>query len=82
MGVRTNAPLAQFKTVLMQYSTPTYVGAQAEGPVHHLPGDIRVGEEVPAATAIKVEETELEEDKPGVTTAVFAQPCPTHCAAD
>ncbi|NXH14267.1 TRM1L protein, partial [Bucco capensis] len=30
MGVRTNAPLAQFKTVLMKYSTPTYGGGQAE----------------------------------------------------
>ncbi|NWR53849.1 TRM1L protein, partial [Bucorvus abyssinicus] len=30
MGVRTNAPLAQFKTVLMKYSTPTYTGGQAE----------------------------------------------------
>ncbi|XP_010130187.1 PREDICTED: TRMT1-like protein [Buceros rhinoceros silvestris] len=29
-GVRTNAPLAQFKTVLMKYSTPTYTGGQAE----------------------------------------------------
>ncbi|XP_018767564.3 TRMT1-like protein isoform X2 [Serinus canaria] len=61
MGVRTNAPLAQFKTVLMKYSTPTYVGAQAEGPVH-LPGEIQVGEEVPAAAVIKVEEAELAED--------------------
>lgn len=81
MGVRTNAPLAQFKTVLMQYSTPTYVGAQAEGPVH-LPGEIHVGEEVPAATAIKVEEAELADDKPGVTTAVFTQSYSTDCAAD
>lgn len=82
MGVRTNAPLAQFKTILMQYSTPTYVGAQAEGPVH-LPGEIHVGEEVPAATAVKVEEAELaDDDKPGVTTAVFTQSCSTHCAAD
>ncbi|NWY98056.1 TRM1L protein, partial [Loxia curvirostra] len=61
MGVRTNAPLAQFKTVLMKYSTPTYVGAQAEGPVH-LPGEIQVGEEVPAAAVVKVEEAELAED--------------------
>ncbi|XP_054021268.1 TRMT1-like protein isoform X1 [Dryobates pubescens] len=30
MGVRTNAPLAQFKTVLLKYSTPTYGGGQAE----------------------------------------------------
>ncbi|NXX39010.1 TRM1L protein, partial [Tricholaema leucomelas] len=30
MGVRTNAPLAQFKTVLLKYSTPTYGGGQVE----------------------------------------------------
>ncbi|NWU95426.1 TRM1L protein, partial [Upupa epops] len=30
MGVRTSAPLAQFKTVLMKYSTPTYTMGQAE----------------------------------------------------
>ncbi|NXS54509.1 TRM1L protein, partial [Brachypteracias leptosomus] len=30
MGVRTDAPLAQFKTVLMKYSAPTYTGGQAE----------------------------------------------------
>ncbi|NWW32653.1 TRM1L protein, partial [Panurus biarmicus] len=82
MGVRTNAPLAQFKTVLMKYSTPTYVGAQAEGPVH-LPGEMQVGEEVPAAPAVKVDEAEsAEDDESGVTAAVFAQPYPTHCAAD
>ncbi|NWU28421.1 TRM1L protein, partial [Dyaphorophyia castanea] len=82
MGVRTNAPLAQFKTVLMKYSTPTYVGAQAEGPVH-LPGEIQVGEEVPAAAEIKEEEAELAEDgKSGVVAAVFTQSYPTHCAAD
>ncbi|NXE38139.1 TRM1L protein, partial [Ptilorrhoa leucosticta] len=82
MGVRTNAPLAQFKTVLMKYSTPTYVGAQAEGPVH-LPGEIQVGEELPAAAEVKVEEAELTEDgKSGVAAAVFTQSYPTHCAAD
>ncbi|NWW02192.1 TRM1L protein, partial [Oreocharis arfaki] len=71
MGVRTNAPLVQFKTVLMKYSTPTYVGAQAEGPVH-LPGEIQVGEEVTAALEVKVEEAELaEDDKSGVAAAVF-----------
>ncbi|XP_068879903.1 TRMT1-like protein [Aphelocoma coerulescens] len=81
MGVRTNAPLVQFKTVLMKYSTPTYVGAQAEGPVH-LPGEIQV-EEVPAAAEIKVEEAELAEDgKSGVAAAVFTQSYPTHRAAD
>ncbi|XP_048168205.1 TRMT1-like protein [Corvus hawaiiensis] len=82
MGVRTNAPLVQFKTVLMKYSTPTYVGVQAEGPVH-LPGEIQVGEEVPAAAEIKVEEAELAEDgKSGVTAAMVTQSYPTHCAAD
>ncbi|XP_041276569.1 TRMT1-like protein [Onychostruthus taczanowskii] len=73
MGVRTNAPLVQFKTVLMKYSTPTYVGAQAEGTVH-LPGEIQVGEEVPAAAVLKAEEAELAEDKSGgVATAVFTE---------
>ncbi|XP_059334040.1 TRMT1-like protein isoform X1 [Ammospiza nelsoni] len=82
MGVRTNAPLAQFKTVLMKYSTPTYVGAQAEGPVH-LPGEIQVGEEVPAAAVIKVEEAELaEDDKSGVAAAVVTESYPTHCATE
>ncbi|NXJ19497.1 TRM1L protein, partial [Dicrurus megarhynchus] len=81
MGVRTNAPLAQFKTVLMKYSTPTYVGAQAEGPVH-LPGEIQVGEEVPAAAEIKVEEAELAEDGESGVAAMFTQSYPTHCAAN
>ncbi|XP_063263831.1 TRMT1-like protein [Prinia subflava] len=82
MGVRTNAPLAQFKTVLMEYSTPTYTGAQAEGPLH-LPGDIHVGEEAPAAAAIRVEEAELaEDDEPGVASTVSTQSYPSHCAAD
>ncbi|XP_074078335.1 TRMT1-like protein isoform X3 [Macrotis lagotis] len=31
MGVRTDAPLSQFKAILMKYSTPTYTGGQAEG---------------------------------------------------
>uniref|UniRef100_A0A803V0W6 tRNA (guanine(27)-N(2))-dimethyltransferase n=1 Tax=Ficedula albicollis TaxID=59894 RepID=A0A803V0W6_FICAL len=80
MGVRTSAPLAQFKAILMKYSTPTYVGAQAEGPVH-LPGETQVGEELPAAAAIKVEEAELaEDDMSGVFTSMFTQPYPTHCA--
>ncbi|NXB82850.1 TRM1L protein, partial [Donacobius atricapilla] len=76
MGVRTDAPLAQFKTVFRKYSTPTYVGAQAEGPVR-LPGDIQVGEEVPAAAVIQVEKAALADGEP----AVFAQSYPTHCAA-
>ncbi|XP_061490027.1 TRMT1-like protein [Rhineura floridana] len=31
MGVRTNAPLVQFKSILVKYSTPTYTGGQSEG---------------------------------------------------
>ncbi|XP_054567520.1 TRMT1-like protein isoform X2 [Eptesicus fuscus] len=33
MGVRTDAPLMQFKSILLKYSTPTYTGGQAEGHV-------------------------------------------------
>uniref|UniRef100_A0A8C3CIA2 tRNA (guanine(26)-N(2))-dimethyltransferase n=1 Tax=Cairina moschata TaxID=8855 RepID=A0A8C3CIA2_CAIMO len=44
MGVRTNAPLAQFKTILMKYSTPTYTGGQAEGPLH-LTEDVHMGDQ-------------------------------------
>ncbi|NWS13043.1 TRM1L protein, partial [Pachyramphus minor] len=82
MGVRTNAPLAQFKTVLMKYSTPTYTVGQAEGPLH-LPGDVQVGEEVPAAADTKEEDAEFpEDDKSGVVNAVSTQSYPTDCAAD
>ncbi|KAJ7415316.1 TRMT1-like protein isoform X2 [Pitangus sulphuratus] len=80
MGVRTNAPLAQFKAVLMKYSTPTYTGGQAEGPVH-LPGDLQVGEGVPAAADTKEEDAEFPDDKSGVD-AVSTQSYPTDCAAD
>lgn len=31
MGIRTNAPLMQFKSILVKYSTPTYTGSQSEG---------------------------------------------------
>ncbi|XP_066478894.1 TRMT1-like protein [Tiliqua scincoides] len=31
MGVRTNAPLMQFKSILVKHSTPTYTGGQSEG---------------------------------------------------
>ncbi|NWR37052.1 TRM1L protein, partial [Tachuris rubrigastra] len=82
MGVRTNAPLAQFKTVLMKYSTPTYTLGQAEGPVH-LPGDGQVGGEVPAAADTKEEDAEFpEDDKSGILDAVPTQSFPTDCAAD
>nr|XP_027790686.1 TRMT1-like protein isoform X2 [Marmota flaviventris] len=33
MGVRTDAPLMQFKSILLKYSTPTYTGGQSEGNV-------------------------------------------------
>ncbi|XP_060088378.1 TRMT1-like protein [Heteronotia binoei] len=36
MGVRTDAPLVQFKSILVKYSTPTYIGGQSEGPVQAL----------------------------------------------
>ncbi|NXK34028.1 TRM1L protein, partial [Piprites chloris] len=82
MGVRTNAPLAQFKTVLMNYSSPTNTVGQAEGPVH-LPGDLQVGEEVPAAADTKEEEAEFPgDDKSGVVDAVSTQSYCTDCAAD
>ncbi|NWU86563.1 TRM1L protein, partial [Onychorhynchus coronatus] len=82
MGVRTNAPLAQFKTVLMKYSTPTYMAGQAEGPLH-LPGDVQVGEEVPAAADTKQEDAEFpEDDKSRVVDAISTQSYPTDCAAD
>lgn len=82
MGVRTNAPLAQFKTILMKYSTPTYAGGQAEGPVH-LTEDVQAGEQVQAAADCKAEDDEfLEDDKSGVAVAMFTKDYPTHCAAD
>ncbi|XP_019491102.1 PREDICTED: TRMT1-like protein isoform X2 [Hipposideros armiger] len=33
MGVRTDAPLMQFKSILLKYSTPTYTGGHSEGHV-------------------------------------------------
>nr|XP_048287004.1 TRMT1-like protein isoform X3 [Myodes glareolus] len=33
MGIRTDAPLMQFKSILLKYSTPTYTGGQSEGPM-------------------------------------------------
>ncbi|XP_077188772.1 tRNA (guanine(27)-N(2))-dimethyltransferase isoform X3 [Paroedura picta] len=36
MGVRTDAPLAQLKSILVKYSTPTYIGGQSEGSVQAL----------------------------------------------
>uniref|UniRef100_A0A8C7AQZ5 tRNA (guanine(27)-N(2))-dimethyltransferase n=1 Tax=Neovison vison TaxID=452646 RepID=A0A8C7AQZ5_NEOVI len=33
MGVRSDAPLMQFKSILLKYSTPTYTGGQSEGHV-------------------------------------------------
>lgn len=33
MGVRTDAPLMQFKSILLKYSTPTYTGGHSESHV-------------------------------------------------
>uniref|UniRef100_A0A8C6QWA4 tRNA (guanine(27)-N(2))-dimethyltransferase n=1 Tax=Nannospalax galili TaxID=1026970 RepID=A0A8C6QWA4_NANGA len=33
MGIRTDAPLMQFKSILLKYSTPTYTGGQSDGHV-------------------------------------------------
>lgn len=33
MGVRTDAPLMHFKSILLKYSTPTYTGGHPEGHV-------------------------------------------------
>ncbi|XP_005071327.1 TRMT1-like protein isoform X1 [Mesocricetus auratus] len=40
MGIRTDAPLMQFKSILLKYSTPTYTGGQSEGPVHSASEDM------------------------------------------
>lgn len=37
MGIRTDAPLVQFKSILLKYSTPTYTGGQSEGSVQTAP---------------------------------------------
>ncbi|XP_059136238.1 TRMT1-like protein isoform X3 [Peromyscus eremicus] len=37
MGIRTDAPLVQFKSILLKYSTPTYTGGQSEGSVPTAP---------------------------------------------
>ncbi|XP_071666673.1 TRMT1-like protein isoform X2 [Patagioenas fasciata] len=82
MGVRTDAPLAEFKTVLMKYSTPTYTGGQAEGPGHR-PGDIQQGEQAYGKTDGKVDDAEfLEDDKSAVAAALLTKDCPALCAAD
>ncbi|NXP26624.1 TRM1L protein, partial [Scytalopus superciliaris] len=82
MGVRTSAPLAQFKTVLMKYSTPTYAVGQAEGPVH-LPADDHGGEKSPAAADTKEEDAEFpEDDESRGSAAVSTESHPAHCAAD
>ncbi|XP_068930524.1 TRMT1-like protein isoform X1 [Petaurus breviceps papuanus] len=41
MGVRTDAPLSQFKAILMKYSTPTYAGGQSEGHIQSTADDTR-----------------------------------------
>ncbi|CAM2118625.1 unnamed protein product [Caretta caretta] len=70
MGVRTNAPLAQFKSILVKYSTPTYTGGQAEGPVQSTE-DAQAGDNVQAAVDDKSGDMEFTEDgKSGSTLYV------------
>ncbi|KAM6186229.1 TRMT1-like protein [Rhynchocyon petersi] len=40
MGVRTGAPLIQFKSILLKYSTPTYTGGQPEGRVQSVSEEV------------------------------------------
>lgn len=44
MGVRTNAPLMQFKSILVKYSLPTYAGGQADGSLQAIE-DVQAGTE-------------------------------------
>lgn len=44
MGVRTNAPLIQFKSILVKYSLPTYTGGQADGSLQAIE-DVQAGTE-------------------------------------
>uniref|UniRef100_A0A8C6Y263 tRNA (guanine(27)-N(2))-dimethyltransferase n=1 Tax=Naja naja TaxID=35670 RepID=A0A8C6Y263_NAJNA len=44
MGVRTNAPLMQFKSILVKYSLPTYTGGQADGSLQAIE-DVQAGTE-------------------------------------
>lgn len=67
MGVRTNAPLAQFKSILVKYSTPTYTGGQAEGPVQS-PEDAQAGDNVQAAVDDKSGDMEFTEDSKSGST--------------
>ncbi|XP_034368668.1 tRNA (guanine(27)-N(2))-dimethyltransferase isoform X3 [Arvicanthis niloticus] len=39
MGIRTDAPLMQFKSILLKYSTPTYTGGHSEGQMPPAPED-------------------------------------------
>lgn len=44
MGVRTNASLMQFKSILVKYSLPTYTGGQADGSLQAIE-DVQAGTE-------------------------------------
>ncbi|XP_030427698.1 TRMT1-like protein isoform X2 [Gopherus evgoodei] len=61
MGVRTNAPLAQFKSILVKYSTPTYTGGQAEGPLQSTE-DAQAEDNVHTAVADTSGDMEFTED--------------------
>ncbi|XP_053892673.1 TRMT1-like protein isoform X1 [Malaclemys terrapin pileata] len=72
MGVRTNAPLAQFKSILVKYSTPTYTGGQAEGPVQSTE-DAQAGDNVQTAVADKSGDMEFTEDNKSGDTLTFTK---------
>ncbi|ERE73603.1 TRMT1-like protein [Cricetulus griseus] len=54
MGIRTDAPLMQFKSILLKYSTPTYTGGQSEGPMQSVSEDT-VADRVEMSVADKAE---------------------------
>ncbi|XP_074923966.1 tRNA (guanine(27)-N(2))-dimethyltransferase isoform X2 [Chelonoidis abingdonii] len=72
MGVRTNAPLAQFKSILVKYSTPTYTGGQAEGPLQSTE-DAQAEDNVQAAVADKSGDMEFTEDDKSEGTLTFTK---------
>ncbi|XP_074858346.1 tRNA (guanine(27)-N(2))-dimethyltransferase isoform X2 [Carettochelys insculpta] len=78
MGVRTDAPLAQFKSILVKYSTPTYAGGQAEGSVESTEdaqaGDtVQGGDNVQAATDDKAGDVEFTEASESEATVMFTK---------
>uniref|UniRef100_A0A8C8RRP3 tRNA (guanine(27)-N(2))-dimethyltransferase n=1 Tax=Pelusios castaneus TaxID=367368 RepID=A0A8C8RRP3_9SAUR len=72
MGVRTDAPLAQFKSILVKYSTPTYAGGQADGPVQATE-DTQAGDNGQAAADDKSGDTAFTEDSKSEVTVQFTK---------